>query len=181
MFFNLYTLEPALFRLRGNRAEVMVPVTALLVRQFHPAGQQRSRPAVEERRHAEDGAGRQGRSTWGSASSRCGDPCWTGQVGGLSAGGRHLPGAAAVHSDTSSDTAHCGVNSCAQFMCLSASWLYKNIKSHLRDPAGDPFHACRYTSPATPNSQLTSAGTSGIHSKNLVQNPLSVTCFCLWN
>lgn len=114
-------IRAALFRLRGNRAEVRVPVTALLVFQFHPAGQQRSRPAVEERRHAEDGAGRQGRSTWGSASSCCGDPGWTGQVGGLSAGGRHLPGAAAVHSDTSSDTVHCGVNSCAQFICLSAS------------------------------------------------------------
>lgn len=50
--------------------------------------------------------------------------------------------------------------------------LHMNTTSHLMDPAGDPLHAWRYTSPAIPKSQLTSAGTSGIHSKNL-QNLLS--------
>lgn len=41
---------------------------------------------------------------------------------------------------------------------------------HLMELAGAPFQACRYTSPAIPNSQLTSAGTSGIHSTSLGQS-----------
>lgn len=49
---------------------------------------------------------------------------------------------------------HCA--QCVQTLC------------HLMEFAGSPLQACRYTSPATPNSQLTSAGTSGIHSKNLM-------------
>lgn len=56
-----------------------------------------------------------------------------------------------------------------------------NTRSHLRDPAAGPLHACRYTSPATPNSQLTSAGTSGIHSRNLVHKTFSLTGSCRRN
>lgn len=81
-----------------------------------------------------------------------------------------------MRSDTSSGTAHCGFNSCCQFICLSFRTLHTNNVCHLMEPAGDPRHACRYTSPATPNSQLTSAGTSGIHSRNLVHKPVSLSC-----
>ncbi len=53
-------------------------------------------------------------------------------------------------------------------------WLNCNtvqkIICHLIELAGAPLHACRYTLPATPTNQLTSAGTSGIHSTNLLQS-----------
>lgn len=45
--------------------------------------------------------------------------------------------------------------------------LCRGIIPYLSEMAAVPFHACLYTSPAIPNSQLTSAGTSGIHSTNL--------------